>query len=31
MTVEDISPKFRLKKIKEIYNHFIKEIGQNEF
>ena len=30
MTEEHISQEFRLQKIKELNNHFIKEIDQNE-
>ena len=30
MTEDDISQEFRLKKIKEINNYFIKEVDQNE-
>ena len=30
MTEKDVSQGFRLKKIKEMNNHFIKEIHQNE-
>ena len=31
MTKGDVSQEFRRKKIKQINNYFIKEIGQNEF
>ena len=30
MTEKDISQEFRLTKIKEIYNYFIKKVDQNE-